>query len=162
MTGFEEKYRRKTPGAESAATPAAPPRETPGKEAYQAFNPAAHPEFELWIRTSSVNGDTDTSLPYSRRNHMITDGSGFVISLHYDTPIISVTLQGRNLQELFRKLLKHEVEWVMEFDPRKWAAPSEGEPCITGIDIKRKPLPKTKTGDAPPDEKESSGKPVAH
>src|SRR5579863_10407567 len=135
MTAFDEKYRKKALGAESAATVAAPPKETSGKEPYQAFNAVTQPQFELWVRTNSANADTDTALPYSRRNSMITDGSGFVISQHYDTPIISVTVQGRNLQELFRKLLRHEVEWVMEFDPRKWAAPPEGEPCITGIVI---------------------------
>jgi hypothetical protein len=162
MSIFEEKYRKKSLGPEPAAPVAAPPKDAPGKEIYQAFNAVQQPEFELWIRTSGVNTDTDTSLPYSRRNHMITDGSGFVISLHYDTPIISVTVQGRNLQELFRKLLRHELEWVMEFDPRKWAAPPEGEPCITGIEIKRKPLPEAKNGDAPQDDEESSGKPVAH
>jgi len=162
MTVFDGKYRRKDPGAEPAATPAASPKETPGKEAYQAFNPASHPEFELWIRTNSANADTDTALPYSRRNHMITDGSGFVISQHYDTPIISVTVQGRNLQELFRKLLRHEVEWVMEFDPRRWATPPEDAPCITGIEIKRKPLPEQKDDDMLPGERKTSGKPVAH
>jgi hypothetical protein len=41
---------------------------------------------------------------------------------------------------LFRKLLKREVEWVMEFDTDKWDAPSEDAPCITEIEIARKPL----------------------
>ena len=122
----------------------------------------AQPQFELWVRTNSANADTDTAMPYSRRNHMITDGSGFVISQHYDTPIISVTVQGRNLQELFRKLLRHEVEWLMEFDPRKWAAPPEDAPCITGIEIKRKPLPERKDEGSLPGDQESTGKPVAH
>jgi hypothetical protein len=45
------------------------------------------------------------------------------------------------MQDLFRKLLRHEVEWVMEFDPHKWEAPAEGEPCITGIEVTHKPLP---------------------
>lgn len=162
MSAFEEKYRKKTLGAEPAAMPAAPPKETAGKEAYQAFGAVAHPEFELWIRTNSANTNTDTSLPYSRRSHMITDGNGFVISQHYDTPIISVTVQGRNLQELFRKLLRHEVEWVMEFDPRKWASPPEDAPCITGIEIKRKPLPAQKDDDALPGDRGPAGKPATH
>jgi hypothetical protein len=93
---------------------------------------------------------------------MITDGSGFVISQHYDTPIISVTVQGRNLQELFLRLLRHEVEWLMEFDPRKWATPPENAPCITGIEIKRKPLPERKDDSSVPGDQEPTGKPVAH
>jgi hypothetical protein len=159
MTGFDEKYRRKTPGAEPAAPVAAPPTESPGKESYQAFNAVTQPQFELWVRTNSANSDTDTAMPYSRRNHMITDGSGFVISQHYDTPIISVTVQGRNLQEIFRRLLRHEVEWLMEFDPRKWAAPPEDAPCITGIEIKRKPLPEPRNDDAARGEKTPPAKP---
>jgi hypothetical protein len=162
MSGFEEKYRRKIPGAEPAATPAVPTKETSPKEAYQAFNAVSQPQYELWVRTNSANADTDTAMPYSRRNHMITDGSGFVISQHYDTPIISVTVQGRNLQELFRKLLRHEVEWLMEFDPRKFATLPEDAPCITGIEITRKPIPEAKDSDALPDDKASSDKPVAH
>jgi hypothetical protein len=162
MTGFDEKYRRKAPGQEATPTPAAPPREGPGKEAYQAFNAVAQPQFDLWVRTNSANKDTDTAMPYSRRHHMITDGSGFVISQHYDTPIISVVVQGRNLQELFRRLLKHEVEWVMEFDPRKWAAPPEDAPCITGIEITRKPLPERKDDDMLPGEKKPPDKPATH
>jgi hypothetical protein len=99
------------------------------------------PSSTCGFRTNAANKDTDTSIPYSRLNHMITDGNGFVISLHFDAPIISVTLQGRNLGELHRKLLDHEVDWVMEFDARKGASPPEDEPRITGIEIKRKPVP---------------------
>ncbi len=93
---------------------------------------------------------------------MITDGGGFVISQHYDTPVISVTVQGRNLQELFRKLLRHEVEWLMEFDARIWATPPEDAPCITGIEIKRKPLPEQNDNDAVAGESTAPSKPVAH
>ena len=162
MTAFDEKYRRKTLGAEPAATVAAPPKETSGKEPYQAFNAVTSPQFELWVRTNSANADTDTAMPYSRRNHMITDGSGFVISQHYDTPVISVTVQGRNLQELFRRLLRHEAEWIMEFDPRKWATPPEDAPCITGIEITRKPLPEVKDDDALPGGNATTVKPAMH
>ena len=162
MTAFDEKYRKKSPGAEPAATVAVPARDATGKEPYQAFNAVPQAQFELWVRTNSGNKNSDTAMPYSRRNHMITDGSGYVISQHYDTPVISVTVQGRNLQELFRKLLRHEVEWLMEFDPRKWAAPPDDAPCITGIEIKRKPLPEQREGDVPTGEAAGEGKPVTH
>jgi hypothetical protein len=165
MSAFEEKYRKKSPGAEPAAPSATPATEVlkeAAKEEYKAFIAAEHPRFNLWIRTNAANKDTDTSIPYSRMNHMITDGNGFVISLHYDTPIISVTLQGRNLGELHAKLLEHEVHWVMEFDPRKWTAPQEDAPCITGIEIKRKPLPEQKDDDVMAGEKKTSGKAAMH
>jgi len=169
MSKFEEKYRKRTPGAEpgSAAAPAievlkaAASTDDDDKE-YKAYNVVAHPEFELWVRPNAANENGDTSLPYGRRSHMITDGNGFVISQHYDTAIISVKLQGRNLQDLFRKLLKHEVEWVMEFDPRKWATPPDGEPCITGIEITRKPLPEKRDDDTLPGERRPSGKAAPH
>jgi hypothetical protein len=162
-TTFEEKYRKKTPGdaAPAAATPAIEVLKAAAKEEYKACNTSAHPELELWVRTSAANPNAETSIPYSYRNHMITDGSGFVISMHFSTPVISVTLQGRNLGELWRKLLRHEVEWVQEFDPRKWAVPGDGEPCITGIQIARKPLPETDDGRLPGEKKES-GKPSTH
>jgi len=162
MAAFEEKYRRKTPGPEPAALAAAPPKDASGKEVYQPFNAVPQAQFELWVRTNSVNADTDTAMPYSRRNHMISDGGGFVISQHYDTPIISVTIQGRNLQDLFRKLLKHEVEWLMEFDPRKHAAPADDAPCILDIKISRKPLPENKSDDTVQGGQGPSGRPAMH
>jgi hypothetical protein len=157
MSAFEEKYRKKTPGAEpgaAAVTPATEVLKETAKDEYKAFEAATHPKFDLWIRTSDASKHANTSIPYSRRNHMITDGNGFVISMHFDTPVISVTLQGRNLSELHARLLEHEVHWVMEFDPRKWAAPPQDAPCITGIEITRKPLPEQKD-DVPPDKEKT-------
>jgi hypothetical protein len=165
MTAFEEKYRRKIPGAEPSAPAASVKAENAkpaGKEEYKAFSAAAQPKFNLWVRTSDASKHAHTDMPYSRMNHMITDGNGFVISLHYDSPVISVTLQGRNLSELHEKLLDHEVHWVMEFDPRKYANPPGDAPCITGIEITRKPLQETKDDDALPGEKKVTVKPATH
>jgi hypothetical protein len=61
--------------------------------------------------------------------------------MHFATPVISVTLHGRNLQDLWRKLLSREIQWVMEYDPKKWEPLPEDAACITGIEIVRKPLP---------------------
>lgn len=156
MSGFEEKYRKRnateaptSPGAMGVLRAAA-------NEEYKAFNSSAHPKFQLWFRTSDASPHANTSMPYSYVNHMITDGSGFVISIHFSTPVISVTLQGRNLEDLWRKLLEHEVEWVMEFDPRKWAAPAEDAPCITGIEIVRKPMPEAEEARLPGEKKSAS------
>lgn len=124
--GFEEKYRSKATFSGSvpvapAATPS-PAMETlkaAAADEYKPWNAMAHPELELWIRPNSANEWTDVYLPYSYRNHMISDGNGFVISMHYSTPIILVTLHGRNLQELVHLLSKRQIEWVMEYDARK-------------------------------------------
>ena len=156
MSGMDEKYRRKnfteatsSPGAMGVLRAAA-------TEEYKAYNTAAHAKFQFWVRTAVANANSDVSMPYSYLNHMNTDGEGFVISMHYSTPVICVTLQGRNLGDLWRKLLEHEVEWVMEFDPRKWATPAEGEPCITGIEITRKPLPEVEEARLPGEKKSAS------
>lgn len=173
MSTFEEKYRKKASVSGQAAVegdaaycaPAADAMEVlreAAKDEYKAYNSSAHPEFNLWVRTGPGNAFADVSIPYSYCNHMITDGSGFVISLHYSTPVICVTLHGRNLQDVWRKLLRHEVEWVMEFDPKKWDTPAEGEPCITGIEVTHKPLPGKTEDDAPPGEKKTAASTARH
>jgi hypothetical protein len=108
---------------------------------YKAYNSTAHPELELWIRTNSENEWTDVYLPYTYRNHMISDGNGFFISMHFGTPITCVVIHGRNLKELVHKLSKREIEWIMEYDPREWAEVPADSPCITGIEISHAPLP---------------------
>ncbi len=171
---FEEKYRKKSPTG-PAVEPDAPPAplavggameilKEAAKDEYKACNTSAHPETDLWVRVSDANSNADVVLPYSYRNHMIYDGAGFVISMHFSTPVISVTLHGRNLDDLFRKLVKREVEWVMEYDPKKWEALPENAPCITGIEIKRAPLPERKhdDDDTTTGEKIAPGKTAKH
>jgi hypothetical protein len=160
MSAFEEKYRKRNPAESAPAAPAMDVLKAAAKEEYKAFNTTAHPELELWVRVSSANSCSDVALPYSYKNHMITDGSGFVVSLHFNTPIISITIHGRNLVDLWRKLLKHEVEWVMEFDANKWETPADGEPCITGIEIHR--AERKKTDDMLPGENKEPEKTTAH
>jgi hypothetical protein len=173
MSTFEEKYRKKTatgqPTAETEALPAPPASgamellQEAAKDEYKSFNASAHPETDLWVRVSDANGNSDVALPYSYRTHMIYDGGGFMISMQFNTPVISVTLHGRNLHDLFRKLLKREVEWVMEFDATKWDALAGDAPCITGIEIKRKPLAeKEEEGGTLPGEKTPRSKEEMH
>ena len=173
MSTFEERYRKKGPFAD--AVPAQPaPSDSPAmevlkaaasteeKEEYKPFNATAHPELELWIRPNSANEWPHVYLPYSYRNHMISDGNGFVISMHFSTPIISVTLHGRNLRELVHMLFKRQVEWVMEYDPRKWPEVADGAPCITGIDIKHAPRPSKKDDDTIPGERKEPEQTAKH
>jgi hypothetical protein len=152
MSTFEEKYRKKASSTGQAAVETEAPPSAPvsdamdvlreaAKDEYKAFFPSAHPETDLWVRVSNANKNADVAMPYSYRNHMIYDGAGFVISMQFGTPVISVTLHGRNLQDLWRKLLSREVQWVMEYDPKKWEALPADAACITGIEIVRKPLP---------------------
>ena len=163
---FEDKYRRKTTveGAPVALQP--PPAmevlKAAAKEEYKAFNASAHPRRKLWVRPNSANPFANVAIPYSCCNHIITDGDGFVISLHFNAPIICVTLQGRNLEDLFKKLVEDEVEWVMEFDPRKWETPGDGEPCITGIEVTHAARPQKRDDDTLPGEKKSPEKPSSH
>jgi len=174
MTTFEEKYRKKTPAGQALPEPDTLPSPPPAsgamellheaaKDEYKAFNSSAHPETDLWVRVSSASKHADIAMPYGYRNHMIYDGDGFLISMHFGTPIISVTLHGRNMHDLFRKLLKREVEWVMEFDPKKWEPLSDDAACITGIEIKRKPIfEKEEDGGTLPGEKIPRSKEAMH
>jgi hypothetical protein len=156
MSGIGEKYPKKN-FTEAAASPGAMGvLRAAATEEYKPYNTAAHAKFQLWVRTSIANANADVSMPYSYLNHMNTDGGEFVIAMHYSTPVICVTLQGRNLGDLWRKLLEHEVEWVMEFDARKWATPPEDAPCITGIEITRKPLPEAEETRLPGEKKSAS------
>jgi hypothetical protein len=142
---FEDKYKRRNPVvAETTAEASA--METlktlaDVAEEYEAFHCQSEPQFDLWLRTGDSNEDPETSIPYARRNKMTTDGAGFLITMHFDGPVLSVRLHGRGLAQLHHKLLRHEVEWVREFDPRKWQAPAESEPCVTAIEIRHRPLP---------------------
>jgi hypothetical protein len=162
MSGLVEKYPKKNPADAAASAGAMGVLRAAAEEEYKAYNTAAHAKFQLWFRTSDASQHANTSMPYSYLNHMITDGSGFVISMHFSTPVISVTIQGRNLADLWRKLLEHEVEWVMEFDPRKWATPPEDAPCITGIEIVRKPLPEVEEARLPGEKKAASSSGSRH
>ena len=167
MSDFTEKYRKKDSGAELSTPPAPSPAietlKAAAKEEYKAYNTSAHPELEMWVRPNAANEWTDISVPYAYRNHMISDGSGFVISMHFNTPVISVVVHGRNLNDLWRKLMKHEVDWIMEYDARKWEALPEDAPCITGIAIMHAPVPGKRVEDgALPGEKNPVAKPSAH
>lgn len=153
MPTFEERYRRK-PFLENPSPPV-PAADVSPEEAlkaahadeYKPYNMLPHPEPELWIRPSKANASADVYLPYSYRNHMISDGSGFFISMHYSTPIIAVRIHGRNLQELVHLLSKRQIEWLMEFDPRAWPEVPQGAPCITGIEVVHGPRPVKKEDD---------------
>ncbi|MBV8810664.1 MAG: hypothetical protein JO033_18500 [Acidobacteriaceae bacterium] len=162
MTTFEEKYRKKqglpdaAPDTPAHPSPAMVMLRAAASDEYKAYNPMPHQELELWIRPNAANEWTDVYLPYSYRNHMISDGHGFVISMHFSTPIIVVTLHGRDLKELVHLLSKRQIEWVMEYDPRIWPELPPDKPCITGIEIRHAPrAAKKEEEDALPSEKKA-------
>ena len=150
-----EKYPRKE-GVATATVSTVPAPDLSGslepaakaKDEYRAFSAQAEPQFDLWIRTNAANASPATSIPYSRRVNMTADDFGYLIGMQFDSgPVLSVRLHGRSLEELFMKLLAHEVVYVREFDPRKWPDVPEGEPCITGIDVRYRPGPLPKNDD---------------
>lgn len=165
MTSFEEKYRPRNGGTPSPTMPAASAVETlqaeeaeaaaRAKDDYRAYSTQAQAQFDLWIRPNSANPSPAVTVPYSRRANMTHDDGGwFIIIMHFDSgPILSVRLHGRDMEELFLKLLAHEVIYVREFDPRKWPEVPAGEACITGIDVRYKQEPRDK--DAMAGEKEA-------
>jgi hypothetical protein len=128
----------------------------PGKPEYKAFGTERQRQNSLWVRTNNANSETDFSLPYPFHKKMITDGGGYHISIFVsDDSIVQIEIQGRNLgpskgepnpesndgmQDLWRKLLRWEVIWIQEFDPRIWETPADGAPVITGIKVHHKLL----------------------
>jgi hypothetical protein len=164
---FVEKYPRKegvaTPPRVSSApalgVSSSPEPTAKANDEYRAFAAQAEPQFDLWIRTNEANASPATSIPYSRRVNMTADDFGFLIGMQFDSgPVLSVRLHGRNLDELHMKLLAHEVVYVREFDPRKWPEVPEGEACITGIDVRYRPVPVPKNDDTlPPQKNEPEG-----
>ncbi len=169
MTSFEEKYRAKNrPGAPSSMevlkAAAAPEAPATAKDDYKAFYPQTQAQFDLWIRPNAANASPATSIPYSRRVNMTVDDGWFVIIMQFDSgPVQSVRLHGRNLEEVFMKLLGHEVVYVREFDPRIWPELPEGEACITGIDVRYRLEPRAKEeDDTLPGERQAPDKPASH
>jgi hypothetical protein len=128
------------PAASSGGETAEPSGEiaSTAKDGYKAFYSQTQAQFDLWIRPNASNPSPAVSIPYSRRMNMTHDDGGwFLIIMHFDSgPILSVRLHGRDMEELFMKLLGHEAIYVREFDPRKWPEVPAGEACITGIDIR--------------------------
>lgn len=173
MTSFEKKYRPRNGEMPSPAMPAADAVGTlreegaetvvSAKDDYKAYYAQIQAQFDLWIRPNSANPSPAVTIPYSRRANMTHDDGGwFIIIMHYDSgPILSVRLHGRDMEELFMKLLAHEVIYVREFDPRTWPEVPAGETCITGIDVRYKQEPRDK--DAMTGEKEAEPlKPFTH
>ena len=135
------------------------------KPVYKAFGIERHTQSDLWIRPNGANEETDFSIPYSFRKTMVTDGGGFHISIFVsDDSIEQIEIHGRNMgplkgepnpssdeamHDLWRKLLRREVIWIQEFDPRVWDAPSDGEPVITAIKVHRKALPEKRQEELP-------------
>jgi hypothetical protein len=153
---FRDKYARKPENGGTFTFKHSAHKE-PEKPAYKAFGTQRQRQSDLWIRPNGANEETDFSIPYSFRKTMITDGGGFHISMFFgDDSIQQIEIQGRNLgphkgepgpdddedirdsRDLWRNLLRCDVIWIQEFDPRKWEAPSEGAPIITAIKVHRK------------------------
>lgn len=171
---FEEKYRKSgrtsladASAEQSDAAPALPAMDTLKAAAnttddYKAFYPQSQPQFDLWVRPNEANDSPATAIPYGRRVNMTVDDGWFVIIMQFDSgPVLSVRLHGRNLEEIFMRLLGHEVVYVREFDARKWSEVPEGEPCITGIDVRYRPAPVERDAATTPKEHEPE-KPSTH
>jgi hypothetical protein len=155
---FTEKYERK-PGNSGSFGFKKSAHKEPEKPAYKAFGTQRQRQSDLWIRPNGANEETDFSIPYSFRKTMITCGGGFHISMFFgDDSIQQIEIHGRNLgphkgepgpdddedirdsRDLWRNLLRCDVIWIQEFDPRKWETPSEGAPVVTAIKVHRKAL----------------------
>jgi hypothetical protein len=151
---FRAKYQRKPEGNGGTFSFKPSAHAKAEKPVYQAFGTERQRQVNLWIRPNSANEETDLSIPYGYHKSMITDGGGFHISIFVnDDSILQIEIQGRNLgpqkgepapdseddtRDLWRKLLRGEVIWIQEFDPRQWDAPSDGAAVIAAIKVHRR------------------------
>lgn len=62
----------------------------------------------------------------------LTNGN-WLISLLY--PSRSVVIEGRNLDELVKRLEDDAVPWIQEFDPNQWLLPEVGGSVIFTVQI---------------------------
>jgi hypothetical protein len=146
----------------------------PQKLAYKAFSTERQRQIHLWIRPNDANEETEFSIPYSCLSKpMYCDGGGFHISIFVnDDSILQVEIQGRclgphkgdispdgedALHDLWRKLLKNEVIYIQEFDPRKWDMPPDGEAVVLAIKVYRKPQPNKPDDEMLPGERKIVG-----
>jgi hypothetical protein len=166
---FRQKYGRKPQSGQGTTFSF----KSSDKPVYKAFGMERQRQMHLWIRPNGANDETDLSIPYSFVKPMLCDGGGFHISIFVaDDSIQQIEIQGRNLgpfkgdtnpgsdeamHDLWRKLLKGEVIWIQEFDPRVWDVPSEGETVITAIKVHRKALSEKSEEELLPGERKIAG-----
>jgi hypothetical protein len=63
------------------------------------------------------------------------DDRGTVIMLNFS--FMKVKIEGKNLQNLVHAINAKKAEFVMEFDPDRWAEPTDANaPFITSIEVK--------------------------
>jgi hypothetical protein len=109
------------------------------KVEYQAyrFSSSGQAPLCLWIRRHVGKGACDFAPTYAYRRSLNYDGNGYFISMNYTDCRVQVF--GRNLHDLFLKLLRCEVEWIQEHDPQNWKPPEAATPIITAIKVLFKP-----------------------
>lgn len=76
------------------------------------------------------------SIPYNLLLDVIYDGDfGTNIVLVYT--VLTVRVEGRNLQKLVHAVENHTADFFQEFDPEKWSKPADAKaPIIECIEIK--------------------------
>src|SRR6267143_6616728 len=116
--------------------PTAPKGRKEEKKEYQAFSAMAHPVPTVLFRVNRDNPESSSFPSYGYLQGGTTDGNGFLITLTFPGDM-GVRIHGRNLEKVLDMLLLHHAVWVQEFDPRAFDNPAEGEPLVTGIDIRR-------------------------
>lgn len=71
-----------------------------------------------------------------------------IISLSFNSHValtlvcsdVTITLKGRHLQELRKRLRMRQVDFIQEYDERQFQPPGDGEPVIEEVKIDRLPM----------------------
>ena len=128
---------RKTPLAAPASTATAPK----GKAEYAAFGTKDNvPTLRIRRRDFLTYATAYNFLLVAAYD----DDRGTIIMLNFS--FMKVKIEGRNLQNLVHAINSKKVEFIMEFDPDRWAEPTDANAAFIGsIEVKI-------TGDVPADE----------
>lgn len=111
----------------------------PALPEYKAFESQAESQFRLWFRMSDANERGDFIVSYnSLRTWYYAEGLVLTITLQDDVMSV-IELHGEGLEDVLRKLARHELVWIQEYDKRRFAPVSEGQAIVKAIKVSRKP-----------------------
>jgi len=129
MPNALDKYKHRPSPTGSLAAPAEDlPQEEDGKS-YLAYRPTTKAR-RLMVRRAR---EAHRAPGYQYLVDVMWDGDkGEQIGLVFSHTTILVS--GKNLQDLAQQLAGEKVQFIQEFDPKRWPMPAADEPVITSIE----------------------------
>jgi len=105
--------------------------ETVAGQPYKAFEVAAGPQRRIDLRPGR---DAQRIVNYGYLFE-ISHAAGMLIGLMFSTPMLSVRIEGKNLQSLVDGLREEKVIAIQEYIPEWHQKPADNEPIIKKLQI---------------------------